>query len=112
MSDVSVVVLGVIWVLSAVAIVAWIARPSEFRPVRFVAPERHPRYISVEPRRVPKAYQEPHREVRVVSPQTITRGANDQGSFWAKPPSHAPTSTGASEFRQDPLEGGSSDLTL
>jgi hypothetical protein len=125
MSDVSIVVVGVIGVLSGVGIVAWIARPSEFRSVRFAAPERHPRYIAVEPLTAPKVRREAlpdvrrdavpdvRREalgdVRLASPRTITRGASDQGSFWAKPPSYAPTSTGASERGQDHLEAGSSD---
>jgi hypothetical protein len=112
MSDVSIVILGVLCVLSGVAIVAWLARPSEFRPVRFAAPERHPRYISVAPRRVPKVFREPHQEDRVASPRTITRGVSEQGSFWAKPPTHAATSIGETEPRQDSLEGGLSDPRL
>jgi len=87
MTDVSIVVVGVISVLSGVAIVAWLARPSEFRSVRFVAPARHPRYISVAPRRAPEVLREPRPDVRVSSPRTITRGAGEQASFWAKPPS-------------------------
>ena len=40
MSDVSSVVVGVVSVLSAVAAVTWLARPSEFRSVRVVSRER------------------------------------------------------------------------
>jgi hypothetical protein len=42
MSDMSIVIVGVVSILSCVASVTWLARPSEFRPVRAPIAERLP----------------------------------------------------------------------
>ncbi len=54
MSDMSTVIVGVVSILSCVALVTWLARPSEFRPVRVPRAERPPK-----PVRVPKAARRP-----------------------------------------------------
>jgi len=107
----SIVIVGVVSVLSGVAMVAWLARPSEFRSVRVVSHERRPRPTPVTPRAAPTATretftpagfaapraaptvgQESFTPAGFASPRTIVRGAGEQASHWAKPPSFAPSS--------------------
>jgi len=104
MSDLWIVVTGAVSVLSGVAVITWLARPSEFRSVSVVQP---PRYVSmpapvaapapavtpvvkpiVKPA-APNMLQGSHWDAGRSSPRTISRGAGDQASVWAKPPSHA-----------------------
>jgi hypothetical protein len=103
MSDLWIVVTGAVAVLSGVAVITWLARPSEFRSVSVVQP---PRYVSmpapvaapapvvtpvVKPIVKPASnmLQGSHWDAGRSSPRTISRGAGDQASVWAKPPSHA-----------------------
>src|SRR3954447_12928527 len=54
MSDMSTVIVGVVAILSCVALTTWLARPADFRPVRIPRAERPPR-----PPRVPRAARVP-----------------------------------------------------
>ncbi len=111
MSDMSIVIVGVVSVLSGVAMVAWLARPSEFRSVRVVSHERRPHHVPVAPRAAPTAARETftpasfaapraaptaaHETFTLAgsaSPRTIVRGAGEQASHWARPPSFASSS--------------------
>ena len=122
MSDMWIVVIGVVSVLSALAIVTFAARPSEFRSKPIVVqPSVEWIIASAQPAPAPPstpvaARQAPHIPARPdpappVVPaleasgpgldylkrpavRTIKRGASDQALAWAKPP--ARTTTGSS----------------
>jgi hypothetical protein len=119
MSDMTIVVVGVVSVLSGVAVVTWLGRPSEFRPVRHAPDQHRPVHVSAppqpslpqpvsapprlsEPPRVgTEAAAERHREPSFALPRTITRGAGAQAMVWAQPP---PSDEGAREISSRKLD--------
>ena len=112
MSDMTMVVVGVVSVLAFVAVVTWFGRSPEFRTVRHASGPRQPIPVPVRPQTsVPQPVSasprpsEPqplrmpprgatntlpeHREPAFALPRTITRGAGEQATVWAQPPPSA-----------------------
>lgn len=77
MSDVSTVIVGVVSVLSGVAVVTWLARPSEFRSVRVVSAKRRSHYETTEPRPASDVLRgSGRRDGMLDSSPTLARGVN------------------------------------
>jgi hypothetical protein len=120
MSDMWIVVIGVVSVLSALAIVTFAARPSEFRskpivvqpPVQWIIASAQPApspqstpVAAVQPSHIParpdpappvvpalEASGQSLEYLKRPAVRTIKRGASDQALAWAKPPARTTSS--------------------
>jgi hypothetical protein len=123
MSDMTIVVVGVVSVLCGVAVVTWLGRPSEFRAARHGPVPSPPLYVSGPPQPpVPQHVVAPplpsearhllgppwgatpaerRWEPAFALPRTITRGAGEQAAVWAQPP---PSDDGAREISSRKLD--------